>query len=1536
MTNNFKKPYEISLWEDKLVYDVRDLSEVTLTKENYKPGKYYSNIASSGNPVYQIDYNDFNENENRIYYELKPKEIIDALEAPPSIGEKQVIISYYKEQKICAIGSNFMDSPIRAVNSKLVTKINGENTLTFTLYFQYRNENNKLVYNPFIQYMTNERKIKLRIGEEEDPDVEWYDFVIKQIQEKSDTKAFTYTCKDRFVNELSKTGFDLVLDNELENNMGTVEELAETILEETDWRVQKGSEPLYQYVEEPLYRITLNGEITAYDMIENDEIEVPEGESIYAFYSQINDKKSELQFLYSSGEFERDDSLVINKKRHLNYLVYSVEYNENGLPRFASSCELSKTHRGMRLVRQIQSKYDSTIDKFVQVYKKRTSDGEYETEEGSTKDQLYYGFVESAYTSPNSVTNYVVNPSAFKSTTGWTALEYNTTATQTSESGSEGGAENTESTTNTAKAILSLTTYPEITTDFSAGTYQTFLKISGNGSGSRIMNSSIGSFRTNIGSIRKGDAYIIKMKYATSLTPNEEQQLVYADAIPTVRISEYSIVDGQYREWIEVESDTENESVSKEGASETAKVEFKYSFEEGIESSLNPDYDEENEELFEKYRGYVYGRLEFDKDLSENELQDWDRRFATFFEFGEESEIYIEDVQIFKEVIVNGKYYFPGGDFFAEVKNEYIYYKPNSTWKSIKDLIYSDKSDNPLPEYEPYYGEGNSAFTKVRSIAAKESNRFNLLQDLNEKFECWMKINVERNTDGSVQIDDDYRQKKSVSFRENINEKNWIGFKYGVNSKSIQRTIDSSAVITKLIVKNNANEFGPDGFCSISRATDNVMKENFLLNFDYLGRQRLIDLDQVTADLYQTVNGGLGYCVNLKNLNSERDADINLQSELLVDIDNFSSTYQAYKLSYEAAIEEREKIEDDIYKLVVPAAMREEIKSFEQLIDSKNEQAVILLEKWVGNEEYQKYTVDWAQCQTIEAQHGPIYEAAERNLKEVKDKYEAITQKLKQLTDKKKALDLKFYKKYSSFIQEGSWIKEDYADDNLYYLDALQVMHTSIQPKITYTFNVLDLSQLPGYENYKFKLGEITYIEDVEFFGWSLKDGVTPYREEIVVTEITRELDSPEKNSIKVQNYKTQFEDLFSRIAAATQQAEFHTGEYARAASVIEPNGTISLTALENSFANNSLRLQNAKDQSVIIDENGITSISLSNPNEMVRIVNGGIFMTTDGGQSWRTGVTGYGLNSTYMTAGQIDTDKFYIRSGTQPAFMWDKDGIKAFSYDSNNGYQLNKYVLFDQQGLSGNNDTHKVFALDWDSLKFNYRGNSEAVVLGKIGKAIVYRKVLDPETGKNYFQKLESGEYEEKEYTEGSEWTAYEKQEEDQYGFQINDSAGTTVLQTGNDGKLWLKDVLHVGENDQVKIGAQKKDEIHSISRPVFRAGKKDGSQDFIVYEDGYFVANGGKIGNMTIAQIAASAYEVVITSSKGLTMNGKINTTLTATLYAGKDSVTEGVTYRWYKINNNQETEVGDEQNLTITDGSFDNDGYAKYYCDIAITTD
>jgi hypothetical protein len=63
---------------------------------------------------------------------------------------------------------------------------------------------------------------------------------------------------------------------------------------------------------------------------------------------------------------------------------------------------------------------------------------------------------------------------------------------------------------------------------------------------------------------------------------------------------------------------------------------------------------------------------------------------------------------------------------------------------------------------------------------------------------------------------------------------------------------------------------------------------------------------------------------------------------------------------------------------------------------------------------------------------------------------------------------------------------------------------------------VLSLSKLPGYELFKFNLGDTTYVIDDEFFGKDKK-------QEVIITEISEVLDDPNKNTIKVQTFKTQF-----------------------------------------------------------------------------------------------------------------------------------------------------------------------------------------------------------------------------------------------------------------------------------------------------------------------------------------------------------------------------------------------------------------------------
>ena len=84
-----KKPYEISLWEDILTFVYEDGS--------------------------------------------KSQEKIES-------GHGAVVNQYYEEQKICIIGSDTMDTPVRAFQPKLVSKVNGENILTFDMYSHYYDE----------------------------------------------------------------------------------------------------------------------------------------------------------------------------------------------------------------------------------------------------------------------------------------------------------------------------------------------------------------------------------------------------------------------------------------------------------------------------------------------------------------------------------------------------------------------------------------------------------------------------------------------------------------------------------------------------------------------------------------------------------------------------------------------------------------------------------------------------------------------------------------------------------------------------------------------------------------------------------------------------------------------------------------------------------------------------------------------------------------------------------------------------------------------------------------------------------------------------------------------------------------------------------------------------------------------------------------------------------------------------------------------------------------------------------------------------
>ena len=173
----------------------------------------------------------------------------------------------------------------------------------------------------------------------------------------------------------------------------------------------------------------------------------------------------------------------------------------------------------------------------------------------------------------------------------------------------------------------------------------------------------------------------------------------------------------------------------------------------------------------------------------------------------------------------------------AETKTKYFYYEPDESIKEEKNIRYLYVG-NQRQDYSPVY---DLNFEKVRSISKKESNRFDLLQTLSETFECWCRFDIwhketgeillakdanvlinsgTANTDEKVvflggdsytieevllnsnsNIQNPFQQLKFVTFHKRIGQKKNIGFKYGLNLKSVSRTLDSNDIATKLMCK---------------------------------------------------------------------------------------------------------------------------------------------------------------------------------------------------------------------------------------------------------------------------------------------------------------------------------------------------------------------------------------------------------------------------------------------------------------------------------------------------------------------------------------------------------------------------------------------------------------------------------------------------------------------------------------------------------------------------------------------------------------
>lgn len=502
----------------------------------------------------------------------------------------------------------------------------------------------------------------------------------------------------------------------------------------------------------------------------------------------------------------------------------------------------------------------------------------------------------------------------------------------------------------------------------------------------------------------------------------------------------------------------------------------------------------------------------------------------------------------------------------------------------------------------------------------------------------------------------------------------------------------------------------------------------------------------------------------------------------------------------------------------------------------------------------------------------------------------------------KKQLNKLFFQHYHRFIQEGTWINEEYVDDEKYYIDAQSVMYNSCYPQVTYAINVLELSQLPGYELFKFDLGDKTQVIDDEFFG-------DEYREEVIITELSEVLDDPSKNTAKVQNFKNQFQDLFQKITATVQQTQYNAGSYEKGAALLKANDQKKSEFITNAINNAQSYL--SAGQTVESGPNGITITDDSNKKRRLRLVGGAILFSTEDPDTketmWRTGLTNEGISADLITAGQLDAGTVQIMSGDDPVFRWDAYGISAYSavwyndgvLETISGVDSKKFVRFDKHGIYGidesagidgqtwhptglghNNDPNKeidekaTFALTWEGLKVVGSDNVVARIgrspniLDESGNVVEYGKILRITRKEDTIKELMS-------FSNDGTLTigGWSVDQDGLFNGGMRESVGAMKSSTETPEVFLTSQAQERSTNSWFSDG--KTDHTDYI---VFKAG-----MDFMVSESGTLYAKSGYIGSMAIEGLAGQinskmsadggsnkAYSWLFSSTDGIFMWG------------------------------------------------------------------
>ena len=224
--------------------------------------------------------------------------------------------------------------------------------------------------------------------------------------------------------------------------------------------------------------------------------------------------------------------------------------------------------------------------------------------------------------------------------------------------------------------------------------------------------------------------------------------------------------------------------------------------------------------------------------------------------------------------------------------------------------------------------------------------------------------------------------------------------------------------------------------------------------------------------------------------------------------------------------------------------------------------------------------------------------------------------------------------------------------DTAIYLDAVEVLKESSQPQVSYNLNV-GLVQKDYIKTVYKMLNRIVHINDPELKFRNVQG---------YISKVVLDLDRPWEDSIESKNYKTKFEDLFTKIIASTEQMKKSSYVSGIVSQAFTSTGELKPTVVQSSLDKSNVNYAFNSGKLTIDQSNGILATS----NEgVIALRGGGLFSATekddDGNWKWQSILTPAGLNTSALAAGQLDTNNLRLFAGDELRFQMNSNGIFAY-----------------------------------------------------------------------------------------------------------------------------------------------------------------------------------------------------------------------------------------------------------------------------------